>query len=340
MFLRSEQQDQPLNFFCHYTSRPKYNRCVPLSAAFLLICSAILHAAWNLASKRNLSQNAALHPNGSSVATMFAANLAGCALFFPLIWLPPWPILHLPEAVWLCLAVTGAFEALYYVALTRAYQSGDLSVAYPLARAVPALLVAGLTWLGGWGEPLRALTFIGVISISLGCLLIPLDAFSAIRWELYRTPSVLWALTAAAGTAGYSLVDGTAMQILGRLSGSDGLGSLLQLAALYGLLQGVSTLVWLLFFLATQPGERQALASFGKRQWRGAVGIGAGIYLAYALVLLAMSLVTNVSYVVALRQLSIPLGALAGMLLLHEPAHPPRLVGLALAFWGLILLGL
>jgi len=310
---------------------------VPLSAAFLLICSAVLHAAWNLASKRSLFQNASLHPNGSSVATMFAANLWGCALFFPLLWLPPWPILHLPPMVWLCLAVTGSFEAIYYVALTKAYQSGALSVAYPLARAAPALLVAGLTWLGGWGDPLRGVTFVGVISISLGCLLIPLDAFSAFRWELYRSPGVLWALTAAAGTAGYSLVDGAAMRILGRLSG---MGSLLQLAALYGLLQGMSTLVWLLLLLAARPGERQALASFGKTEWLRAAGIGAGIYLAYALVLLAMTLVTNVSYVVALRQLSIPLGALAGMLLLREPAHPPRLLGMALVFWGLILLGL
>ena len=67
--------------------------------------------------------------------------------------------------------------------------------------------------------------------------------------------------------------------------------------------------------------------------------VGIGIYLAYTLVLVAMGFVTNVSYVVAFRQLSIPLGAALGILLLKEPPYRPKLVGIAVAFAGLVWLG-
>lgn len=39
----------------------------------------------------------------------------------------------------------------------------------------------------------------------------------------------------------------------------------------------------------------------------------------------------------AFRQLSIPLGAIAGIVLLGEPACRPKLVGVCLMFWGLVL---
>ena len=53
-----------------------------------------------------------------------------------------------------------------------------------------------------------------------------------------------------------------------------------------------------------------------------------------------MGHVTNVSYVVAFRQLSIPLGAVLGVLVLGEPGYRPKLAGVALMFGGLILVAL
>lgn len=313
-------------------TRRNARRCIymTLPATLLLILSAFVHAGWNLAGKRG----------SASPAAMFAANAAGCLLLAPLLFLPPQPVLRLPGLVWACLAVTGLFEALYYLALAGAYRSGDLSVAYPLARAVPVLLVSGVTLAFGWGVALSSLAIAGMACVTLGCLLIPLRRFSDLRWENYRNLACLLAVVAASGTAGYSLVDSVAMQTLRREATTANLGSPLQLAALYSLLQGVSTLGWLGLYLGWQRDERKALLAFRRAQWGQALLVGSGIFLAYALVLLAMSLVTNVSYVVALRQLSIPLGAIFGITLLREPAHSPRLIGVLRAFSGLALVGM
>jgi len=58
------------------------------------------------------------------------------------------------------------------------------------------------------------------------------------------------------------------------------------------------------------------------------------------LILLAMGLVSNVSYVQAFRQMSLPLGVLLGVLFLHERPGPPRLAGIALVVFGLLLAAL
>ena len=78
--------------------------------------------------------------------------------------------------------------------------------------------------------------------------------------------------------------------------------------------------------------------------WRtqlGSAGLtGIGIYAAYTLVLVAMAFVSNVSYVVAFRQVSIPLGAVTGVLVLRDPPYLPKLVGVVIMFAGLLLVGL
>ena len=53
-----------------------------------------------------------------------------------------------------------------------------------------------------------------------------------------------------------------------------------------------------------------------------------------------MNYVTNISYVAAFRQISIPLGAIFGMSLLKEPRHPPKLVGVSTIFIGLVMVAI
>ena len=64
---------------------------------------------------------------------------------------------------------------------------------------------------------------------------------------------------------------------------------------------------------------------------------GIGIFLTYTIVLVSMNYVSNVSYVAALRQLSIPIGALMGIVLLKEPPFLPKLIGIGTIFIGLVL---
>ena len=61
---------------------------------------------------------------------------------------------------------------------------------------------------------------------------------------------------------------------------------------------------------------------------------------AYALILFAFAFVTNVSFVQAFRQMSLPLGFFAGVIILHEKASKPKLLGLILIVTGLVLIAL
>ena len=73
--------------------------------------------------------------------------------------------------------------------------------------------------------------------------------------------------------------------------------------------------------------------------WRTAL-TGASIFFTYSLVLLAMHLARDVSYVVAFRQLSVPIGAALGVIVLKEPLHKPKIIGIAVVTVGLLLVGL
>jgi len=75
-------------------------------------------------------------------------------------------------------------------------------------------------------------------------------------------------------------------------------------------------------------------------EWRTAALMGVIILATYGLVLTSMAYVSNVSYVIAFRQLSIPIGAALGILVRKEKATPPKLTGIALVVTGLVLAAL
>ena len=299
-----------------------------LPAVILLIFSAGLHATWNLVSKRE----------SPSVAFMLVMVFLGSLCLLPvLFWshgLPP----AFSGLIWVYLALTGASQALYYVGLAGAYRHGDLSVTYPLARATPVLFVALLTWLLGRGAPLSGLAILGMLLVVGGCLTIPVRRFSEFRWRNYWNLACLMALLAACGTAGYSLLDSQALALLRSAAGET--SGISVLPVVYSLLEGLSTSLWLALIVAIRPSERQALRKIDHSRLTQAAVAGIFMVLAYTLVLFAMTFVTNVSYVVAFRQLSIPLGAMLGVLVLKEPPYLPKLVGLIVTFVGLILVGI
>ena len=64
---------------------------------------------------------------------------------------------------------------------------------------------------------------------------------------------------------------------------------------------------------------------------------GIGAALAYLLILIAMGFVTNVCFVQAFRQMSLPVGVLLGMFFLREKCSAAKLTGVGLIVCGLIL---
>ena len=301
-----------------------------VAAVLLLLCSAVIHVGWNLASKRRATGQ-------TGTAFFLLANLFQVLLLLPIPLAYGAKALHLPGALWGWLAATGFFEALYYAALAGAYQHGELSIAYPLARAIPVLLVALVNLLLGRGGQLSPQALVGMALVFTGCILLPLANPTRPRLRDYLTISMGMALAAAIGTTGYSLVDDQALRLL-RAAAQPGY-SPIEAALIYSFWQTISSALLLLpLTLLTRRG-RQALREATRHEAAGAFWTGAGIFAAYILVLVAMAYARNISYVVAFRQTSIPLGALVGVVWLKEKPYPMKFLSIATIFSGLVLVG-
>jgi drug/metabolite transporter (DMT)-like permease len=106
----------------------------------------------------------------------------------------------------------------------------------------------------------------------------------------------------------------------------------------YYFFEGAICSVFLLLFILLSGRERRAIGRVLANDKRQALLTGIGIYATYSIVLVAMSYARDVSYIIGFRQLSIPVGALMGIVLLKEPRYRPKLAGLAVICVGLFLI--
>ncbi|NOH62565.1 multidrug transporter [Vibrio sp. RE88] len=293
-------------------------------AMFLVVISAFLHAGWNLLSKSN---------KASGPAFFLASSSAAALLLTPyIIWyINQVGVSAFPQAFWWILLVSGIAQMVYMLGLGFAYKQADIGVIYPIARALPVLMVgAGTVALG---YELATLSWVGFTLITLGCLFVPLESFRQFNLQGYLNAGVLCAFIAALGTTGYSILDKEALLILG-----------------IAFQQVVSDKASAVFYLGIQFWSiALCIASylvFAKRfdDFKEAWAIkkpsaiaGTMMSTTYGLVLYAMTMTENVSYVVALRQLSIVFGMIFGIIWLSEKFLVTRLTGTMLILGGLVL---
>ena len=290
----------------------------------LILVSACLHAGWNL-----LSKNA--YP---TAAFYLIANAFGCLLLCPVLALYHSALPALPVDVWLFLFSAGFFQAVYCTSLASAYRTGDLSIVYPLVRSSPVIVVTIAVFLLGRGDQISGLSIAGITLIVAGGFLLPMRHMGDIRLKNYLNKSSIAALIAACATAGYSIIDDQALRLLRE---SEGLPGTIQTTLLYALLGGLSSVLWLGFFTLVNQRERARLRTALKEQLRVSALVGAGMYLTYPLVLISMAFVANVSYVVAFRQISLPIGVVCGVWMFKEPGYTLKFVGITIIFIGLVL---
>ena len=295
-------------------------------AAFILILSsAVFHASWNLLSKSN---------RPSLVFYMQASMTAGILWLAFVFWgvqKIDWSTV--PAAFWIMFAGSVACEVTYFTGLANAYKRADISMAYPMARALPVLFTAILTLIFHIGEPLSALCMVGMVLIFAGCFIMPLANFKALKLSTYLNSHFIFIVLAACGTTGYTIFDSQALKCL--KNSFDASDKVIISCMYLGRLEICicSTMFIVTRFIKTEREE------FKKRFCRSIAPSFSGIFstLAYGMILLAMPMVTNVSLVQAFRQVSLPICALAGVILLHEKMTAPRVTGFILIFSGLIL---
>jgi drug/metabolite transporter (DMT)-like permease len=288
-----------------------------LTALVLITISAFLHAFWNFYSKRSLAS-----------ASFFAISaLAGLICFSPFLVIHFSTLMKAPAVFWYFVIATGFFEAIYLTGLAQAYRLGDMSLAYPLVRALPILLVALISILLGRGDALSTVAISGMVLMTLGCLVLPLKRFRDWGPQFYFNRVTLWIIVSVLGVTGYTLVDDAALKVLRQMM--DVSSSTL----VYLPLQSLTTILFLLVYVLFVEGWQLKLNAVPS-----AILTGLMMAVTYGIALAAFAFVKDVSYANAFRQFSIPLGALLGMWLAKESAHLPKLLGIAIMLVGLVLI--
>ena len=291
--------------------------------------SAILHAGWNFVSKRR----------SPSLAFFFVASATGAMVMSPVLLTNRSWLFDVPMAVWILLAMTGMAQAVYMSGLAGAYRIGDISLTYPLIRALPVMAVAAVGLMLGRGGRIGFVGLVGMVLIAAGCVILPLPRFRRLRFSDYSGLVYMMVLVGAAGTTAYTLIDDAALRRLGELLGEGATQT--RITVFFISLQALSTALMIgLATLALGEERRRRKTIVADRSLLG-VGMATGVVImsTYGLVLAAMAYVRDVSYVAAFRQLSIPIGALAGLTMGREPRHRPKLLGIVVITTGLALVG-
>jgi len=294
------------------------------AAILIVLVSALAHAGWNLFGKK-------VSPSG---AFFWYSTLWGVLLTLPVLvfYLPL--LLELDGRIWWLVVATGFFQATYLSCLAAAYRHGELSVVYPLARSSPLLILLVGTLFLGTAEAITAAAVVGIVLIVAGCIILPMQRFQDFHLANYRNLATLFALLAAASTAGYSLIDDSATARMRELL--SGMALDVEVAFVFVILQAWSALAWLSLGLALQSTERRLLKTLAGN-WRSTMAAGVLILGTYALVVWAMAYAEDVSYVVAFRQVSIPIGVALGWYFLGESLHRPKILGVMTILVGLLL---
>ncbi|MBU2646090.1 EamA family transporter [bacterium] len=298
-----------------------------LTAVILILISAVSHAGWNILGKRE----------NPAVSFFLVTNIFGTLLFSPIIVYHFSQVLILPPILWVYLAASGFCLAVYFSGLAGAYRAGDMSIAYPLARSSPVLVVTFVALVLGRGNQITLQSICGILLVVSGCFLVPLRRFGDFRPRNYLNATCLLALLAALGTAGYSIIDDEALRTLRTAEGLT--IDTITRTLVYGCLQGGFTVFWLGLSALLIPSERVRLRRVIAVNKTAAVLTGGLMFMTYALVLVSLGHVRNVSYVVAFRQVSILVGTLFSVIFLKERLYRPRLIGVIVIFIGLVLVG-
>jgi uncharacterized membrane protein len=263
-------------------------------AIVLVLISSAMHAGWNAVGKHKVP----------TAAFFLVASIGGLILlaFAPLTW--PQIVVGYDQRDFLLVVTAGFFEAIYLAALAGGYRSGDLSLVYPLARALPAVTVtAGSVFLGRADE-ISSLCWAGGILIVIGCVFLPQRQFRDLKFANYRRKAFGFAMLAALGTTGYSIIDDQALAFL-RSDHPD--VHPVAVTLVYSFFQVLATSAWLSLLVFSRARGRSSFSS-SVRDWRHVLPTGAFITITYAVVLVALAFARDVSYVVAFRQASIPMG--------------------------------
>jgi drug/metabolite transporter (DMT)-like permease len=274
-----------------------------------VLAAAVLHAGWNAIAK-GVTDRLGLFARASVVEVALGA----AALWFVA---PP----RAAAVPWMLGSV--CVHVLYNLGLIAAYRVGDFNQTYPLARGLGPLVVAvvGATVLH---EPLPPTQLAGVLLIAGAIGVLGLTPWRKVR---HNRAAVVAAVLTGLAIATYTLLDGIGV----RRSGSP-IGYAAWLLALHAAL----TIPIVAVARRTRWAQPERTAQ-RRAPWSLAAVAGAMAMLAYGLVLWAQTH-GALAAVAALRESSVVVAAVLGVLVFREPLGRVRIAASCAVAAGVVLL--
>jgi len=303
-------------------------KLMPILALILTLLASFFHAIWNLLAKKAderliffwlmLWIAVILYLPAFAVVsfTEIIPNLFSVVSFTKAI----------PNIAWWYIVATGIIHALYFTFLSLAYQKGDLSLVYPLARGTAPLLVPFIAFIF-IDESLSRVGFIGICFVIMGIYLIHLDAFSFAALKkpfiAMKQSSTKLAFLTGITIACYSVVD------------KVGVGYVNPFQYIY--------LMFLLTALCLAPyailTKRRIIRDVWNKFKISLIVVGFLCLFTYMLVLFAMRL-SEVSYIVSVRQSSLIFATILGLTVLKEKHGRQKIVGAISICLGVVLISI
>ena len=264
--------------------------------------AALLHAGWNAIIKTGLSKQ----------TSMFLLSLGHAAIGFCVALTKPFP----EAEVWPWLLASGLIHMAYQLFLAFAYEQGDLSRVYPLARGAAPMMVLVVSVLF-LSDPMGVMDYVGVMVLGLGIAFMARGVFT--NGESRRL--LPFAFGSAMATAGYTLADGLGARVAG--DPLQYVGWLMMLSALFYTPAAIAL-----------RGVEVIRAS--RRDWIMGMIAAAASFAAYAIAVWAMT-VAPLALVAALRETSILFAVLLGWLLFGDKMDKGKAIAAVLIVSGVVL---
>ena len=285
------------------------------TALVIVLASAFLHAGWNYLLKKS----------DRKIVFIWWFMLVSLIIYFP-VFIHYYQHITIPSAGWLCIVATGLTHTAYFLSMAGAYQRGDFSLVYPLSRGagplfVPILAVILLE------EEISPLGAMGIALIICGIYCVHLRSFTGAAFlepfRALRGGASPWALLTGLAIAIYSLVDKVGVELV---------YPPVYIYILF-LVSWLTITPWILL------RERGYLREEWRRHAGSIIAVGFLSIFTYLMILFALRL-TKVSYVAAVREVSIVLSAYYGIVLLGEKHGLQKLLGALFITLGVVSIGL
>lgn len=282
------------------------------TAVILVLCSGMMHAVWNLFTKKSLNK----------AVFLWSIHITGALLLLPyfiheLITKP----LSMEALGYIAISVS--FQGAYFIFLTKSYSYGEMSQMYPLMRGTGVMLVTLFSVLL-LGESLPALGWIGLCLIVGGLFAISglLSSFlgkgnSPAQGGSTKPVALLFALVVGICISGYTIMDKQIMMHLSPISTLE-----------------LSNLSYVVFSSFTVLRSRQIRIEW-QANWKTILVGSICSPGSYLLFLFAMTL-SPLSAIAPIREVGTVFGTLLGVLLLKEQHGMRRIAMSAVITLGII----